>query len=71
MVRQLLSEQRHSLQLLDKRPGDKGKWFVPFNAMVGKMVNKSTVASLEVGVPIVNDYQVYDFKIEGRIGFFF
>jgi hypothetical protein len=54
-----------------KNPGDKGKWFVPFNAMVGKMVNKSTVASLEIGVPIVNDYQVYDFKIEARIGFFF
>jgi hypothetical protein len=57
--------------LRDERPGDKGKWFVPFNFMLGKMVNKSTVASVEVGVPIVNDYQVYDFKIEARIGWFF
>jgi hypothetical protein len=57
--------------LRDERPGDKGKWFVPLNFMLGKMVNKSTVVSLEVGVPIVDDYQVYDFKVEARIGFFF
>jgi hypothetical protein len=55
----------------DERPGDTGKWFVPFNAMIGRMVDRSTVASLEVGVPIVDDYVVYDFKLEARIGFFF
>lgn len=55
----------------DKRPGDTGRWFVPANFMVGKMVSKSTVASVEVGVPIVNDYKVYDFKVEARVGFFF
>jgi hypothetical protein len=54
-----------------KRPGDSGRWFVPFNFMVGKMVTRSIVASLEMGVPIVNDYQVYDFKLEARVGFFF
>jgi hypothetical protein len=63
------SDIRYNLR--EERPGDKGKWFVPFNFMLGKMVDKSTVASLEVGVPIINDYQVYDFKIEARIGFFF
>jgi hypothetical protein len=54
-----------------KRPGDAGRWFVPFNVMVGKLVTRSIVASLEMGVPIVNDYQVYDFKLEARVGFFF
>jgi hypothetical protein len=49
---------------------DGGKLFLPFNVMVGKMVTKSIVASLEIGVPIVNDYQVYDFKLEARVGFF-
>jgi hypothetical protein len=39
--------------------------------MVGKLLRRSIVASLEIGVPIVNDYQVYDFKLEGRVGFFF
>jgi hypothetical protein len=54
-----------------KRPGDTGRWFFPFNFMVGKMVTRSMVASVEIGVPIVDAYQVYDFKIEARIGFFF
>jgi hypothetical protein len=39
-----------------KRPGDAGRWFFPFNFMVGKLLTKSIVASLEIGVPIVNDY---------------
>ena len=57
--------------LADQRPGDTGRWFVPINFMVGKMLNQSIISSVEVGFPIINDYQVYDFKIEGRIGFFF
>ncbi len=56
---------------LDQRPGDTGKWFVPLNFLVGRLVNKTTVASVEMGVPIVNDYKLYDFKIEARLGFFF
>ena len=39
--------------------------------MVGKMINKSVVGSIEVGVPIIDDYRVYDFKLETRLGFFF
>jgi hypothetical protein len=26
---------------------------------------------IQVGVPIINDYKVYDFKMEWRLGFFF
>jgi hypothetical protein len=54
-----------------KRPGDSGRWFLPFNVMVGKLLTRSIVASLEMGIPIVHDYQVYNFKLEARIGFFF
>jgi hypothetical protein len=54
-----------------KRTGDSERWFFPFNFMVGQMVTRSIVASLEMGVPIVNDSQVYDFKLEARVGFFF
>jgi hypothetical protein len=50
---------------------DGGKLFLPFNAMVGKMVTRSIVASVEIGVPMVNDYHVYDFKLEARVGVFF
>jgi hypothetical protein len=55
----------------EQRPGDTGRWFVPFNFMVGKMLSQSIVGSVEVSFPIINEYAVYDFKIEGRIGFFF
>jgi hypothetical protein len=54
-----------------KRPGDAGRWFFPFNFMVGKMVTRSVVASVEIGIPIVDDYEVYDFKLEARFGLFF
>ncbi len=47
-------------------------WFVPFNAQIGKLWGKSIVTSLEIGVPIYKgDAPLYDFRIEGRIGFFF
>lgn len=48
----------------DKRSRDKGRWFVPANVMVGKMIRKNVVTSVEVGVPIIKDYRVYDFKTE-------
>jgi hypothetical protein len=47
------------------------QWFVPFNVTLGKLINKSTVMSVEFNTPIVNDYDRYDWQIEFRIGFFF
>jgi hypothetical protein len=55
----------------DKRTGDEGRWFVPLNFMVGKLLTPKVVTSVEIGVPILDDYPVYDFKIELRAGFFF
>jgi len=55
----------------DTRRGDSGRWFVPANFMIGKMLGKNVVSSVEVGIPVVNDYRVYDFKLEARIGFLF
>jgi hypothetical protein len=46
-------------------------WFVPFNAQIGKLWGGNVVTSLEAGIPLIDDYEVYDFKIEARIGFFF
>jgi hypothetical protein len=51
-----------------KRPGDSGYLFLPFDAMVGKIIGKGLVTSLEIAFPIVNDYKVYDYKIEARFG---
>jgi hypothetical protein len=59
-----------------RRPGDKGRLFLPVDFMVGKMLGPSTVTSVEIGIPIINDYRTsallgtYDFKLEARIGFF-
>jgi hypothetical protein len=55
----------------EKRKGDSGRWFIPANFMLGKMLDKNTVGSIEVGIPVVKDYQVYDFKLEMRLGFLF
>ncbi len=55
----------------DRREGDSGRWFVPADVLIGKMLDRTTVASVEVSTPIIDDYKVYDFKVEARIGFFF
>ncbi len=48
-----------------------GDVFIPFDVLVGKMINKSTVVSVEFATPLINDYDLYDWMIEFRIGFFF
>ena len=45
---------------------DDGKLFLPFNIMVGKMVTRSIVASVELGVPMVNDYEEVAEKLLAR-----
>ncbi len=51
----------------------RGDVFIPFDIIVGKMINKSTVASINFATPIYHsdDYDLYDWKLEFRIGFFF
>ena len=51
---------------------DNNHWFIPFDVTVGKMLNKSTVVSVEYKTRIHDDkYRFYDTEIEARIGFFF
>jgi hypothetical protein len=40
-----------------------GRLFLPFDGMVGRVLKSG------VGVPIIKDYPVYDFKTEGRVHF--
>lgn len=47
--------------------GQTGRWFVPFDVRVGKKITENIALSLEVGVPIVRDYPVYDFKTQVRL----
>lgn len=46
-------------------------WFIPFDLMVGKMIRKNIVASIEYESAIVNDYAQYRQQVEFRIGYFF
>jgi hypothetical protein len=51
----------------------KQAWAIPFNFMVGTLVTKNFVVSLEFFIPMLHSagYMPYDFKTEGRVGFFF
>ncbi len=51
----------------DPTTGQTGRWFVPFDIRVGKKFNETIALSLEVGVPIIRDYPVYDFKAQLRL----
>jgi len=51
--------------------GQTGRLFVPFDARITKKFSDSLAASLEVGVPIIRQYPVYDFKTQLRINLTF
>ena len=51
----------------DPITGQTGRWFIPFDVRVGKKISDNIALSLEVGVPIVKDYPVYDFKTQLRL----
>ena len=53
----------------DPVTGQTGRLFLPFDAMLGRKLTKNLTASLEVGVPIIKDYPVYDLKTEVRLNF--
>jgi len=44
-----------------------GRLFLPFDARVGRKFTKALTVSFEVGVPIINQYPVYDLKTELRV----
>lgn len=44
--------------------GQTGRLFLPFDAAIGRKLTDKVVVSLEVGVPIIKDYPVYNFKAE-------
>jgi hypothetical protein len=51
----------------DPLPGQTGRLFLPFDAMLGRKVTENVIMSLEVSVPLVRDYPVYRFKTEARL----
>lgn len=51
----------------DAITGQTGRLFLPIDLMAGKQIAKNFTASLEVSVPVVKDYPVYDFKTVVRL----
>ena len=51
--------------------GQTGRLFLPFDFSVGRSLSKNFTISLEVGVPIIKDYPVYNFKTTTRLNFKF
>lgn len=55
------------INLGDPVTGQTGRWFIPFDIRVGKKFTENFSMSLEVGVPVIRDYPVYDFKTQLRL----
>jgi hypothetical protein len=51
----------------DPITGQTGRLFLPFDIRIGRKLSDNVALSLEVGVPIIKDYPVYDFKTELRL----
>ena len=47
------------------------KWHVPFNIVVGKMITRKIVTSIEYKQAIVKDLPLYEKSVEFHVGFFF
>jgi hypothetical protein len=50
---------------------DHGKWFFPADFLVGKRLSSRNLVSLEFGVPVVREYELYKLKLEARFAFTF
>ncbi len=51
----------------DPVAGQTGRFFLPFDARVGRNLTDHTALSIEIAVPIIKDYPVYNFKAEVRL----
>ena len=51
----------------DPVPGQTGRLFLPFDVRIGRDLTDHIALSVEIGVPIVKDYPVYNFKAEVRL----
>jgi Putative MetA-pathway of phenol degradation len=51
----------------DPISGQTGRLFLPFDAAVGRKLSDDVIVSLEVAVPVIKDYPVYNFKTELRL----
>lgn len=46
---------------------DGHRWFVPADFLIGRKISDKIVASVEVSLPMVMEFTLYDFKLEARL----
>jgi hypothetical protein len=51
----------------DPFTGQTGRLFLPLDFLINRKLTQNLALSLEVGVPIIKGYPVYDFKSEVRL----
>jgi hypothetical protein len=51
----------------DPVTGQTGRLFLPMDFLIGRDLTKTITVSLEIGVPLIRDYPVYDFKAVTRM----
>jgi hypothetical protein len=51
----------------DPITGQTGRLFLPLDVRIGRKLSDNIALSLEVGLPIIKDYPVYDFKTQVRL----
>ena len=51
----------------DPITGQTGRLFLPFDVRVGRQLSNNVALSFELGVPIIRDYPVYNFKGQFRL----
>jgi hypothetical protein len=55
----------------DPITGQTGRLFLPFDARIGRKFTDHLAVSLEIALPIIRDYPVYDFKTQLRLNLTF
>jgi Putative MetA-pathway of phenol degradation len=55
------------INLGDPITGQTGRLFLPFDVRIGRQLSSNVVLSLELGVPIIRDYPVYNLKTQVRL----
>lgn len=55
----------------DPVAGQTGRLFLPFDVKIGRKLTENAVLSVEVGLPMIRDYPVYNFKTEVRLNILF
>jgi hypothetical protein len=51
--------------------GQTGKLFLPADVLIGRKMSSNLVLALELSIPVIKDYPLYNFKTELRIQFTF